>query len=88
MADRFLMATTATHPVGDISRDEPDLAVITGEDGDDWIGEWVTGVGFINVRFPKATTRELTDEERARYDGRLVQAGGSAWRISIPRGDA
>lgn len=88
MNDRYVMATVAMHKVGDISRDEPHLAVIYGEDGDDWIGEWVTGMGFINVRFPMATTRELTDDERARYDGRTVQAGNGAYRIDIPRGDS
>lgn len=88
MPDRFLMATTAVHVFRDISRAEPDLAVIYGEDGDDWIGEWVTGFGLINVRFPKSTTRELTEAERARYDGRLVRAGAGMWRIEIPQEDA
>jgi hypothetical protein len=84
MPDRHMMATTATHVLGDLSRDEPSLALITGEEGGDWIGEWVTGVGYINVRFPKATTRELTDDERAEYHGRVVQAGAGRWRINIP----
>jgi len=83
MPDRYLMATTATHVLGDISRDEPHLALIYGEDGDDWIGEWVTGIGYINVRFPKATTRELTAEEVALYDGRVVQAGNGEYRLRI-----
>lgn len=83
MADRYMMATTAMHKLGDVSREEPDLAVIYGEDGGTLVGEWVTGAGFINVRFPKATTRELTAEERALYDGRIVQAGNGAYRINI-----
>lgn len=72
---RYMMATTAMHKLGDISRDEPDLAWITDEDGDDWIGAWVAGYGYIHVRFPKATTRGLTAEERAHYDGKVLALG-------------
>lgn len=81
--DRFMMATTAHHALGDISRDEPSLVVITGQIGDQWIGEWVTGVGYINVRFPKATTRELTTAEHVQYNGRWVQAGSGMWQINL-----
>ena len=76
MTGRYMMATTAHHQLGDISRDKPDLAWITSEDGDTYTGAWVTGFGYVNVRFPKATTRELTAEERAHYDGRQVVMGG------------
>lgn len=75
-SERYLMATWAWHATGDISRDEPDLAVIYGETDTDYIGEWVAGVGFINVRFPKTTTRELTGKEIAYYRTRLVELGG------------
>lgn len=75
MTGRYMMATTAHHQLGDISRDKPDLAWIASEDGDDYTGAWVTGFGHVNVRFPKATTRELTAEERAYYDGRQLALG-------------
>jgi len=88
MPDRYLMATTARHALGDLSRDQPHLALIYGEDGDDWIGEWVTGIGYINVRFPKANCRELTAEERAEYQNRIVQAGNGTFRIDIAGEDA
>lgn len=74
MSQRFMMATKATHQLGDISRDEPSLAYIDRDDGDDWIGQWVTGFGYINVRFPKDTTRELTAEERARFSQMDVES--------------
>lgn len=73
---RYMMATKAIHKLGDISRDEPDLAWITGEDGDNWTGQWITGYGYIDVRFPKATTRDLTAAEREDYAGRLVELNG------------
>ena len=64
---RYMMATTAIHKLGDISRDTPDICSVYAEEGEDWIGAWVTGLGFFDVRFPKATTRELTEEEKATY---------------------
>jgi hypothetical protein len=50
---RYMMATTAIHQLGDISRDKSDLCYIHGEDGDNFIGRWATGYGFVNVKFPK-----------------------------------
>ena len=71
--DRHMMATKAMHKLGDISRDEPDLCRIYAEDGDDWIGSWVTGFGFFDVHFPKATTRPLTPEEVAHFEKQSIQ---------------
>ena len=62
-----MMATKAIHNLGDISRDIPDLCYINTEDDDNYIGGWVSGFGFINVKFPKNTTRELTPEEYKKY---------------------
>lgn len=72
---KYMMATTAIHQLGDISRDEPDLCHIEREEGDNYIGAWVTGFGFIGVQFPKATTRELTEEELTYYDNRGIRMG-------------
>lgn len=74
---RYMMATKAIHQLGDISRGEPDLCVIRSEDADNYIGNWVEGYGFINVKFPKRTTRELTDEEKEKWHGRQITIGGS-----------
>jgi hypothetical protein len=68
----YMMATTAIHQLGDISRDTPDLCYVNKEDEENYIGSWVTGMGFIDVKFPKATTRELTQEEIDYYNGRSV----------------
>lgn len=80
---RYMMATKATHKIGDISRDEPDLAAIHGEEGDDYIGNWVSGFGFIDVRFPKATTRELTEAERERYAAGSVRLAGNVTSTGV-----
>ena len=47
----------------DISRDDPDYFWVDDVDDENYIGRWVTGFGFFGVRFPKETSRELTDEE-------------------------
>lgn len=73
MKSRYMMATTAIHQLGDISSTEPDLCRISSEDEENWIGSWVTGLGFIKVKFPKATTRELTKEECKEYNQMYVQ---------------
>lgn len=72
---RFMMATKAEHKLGDISRGAPDLCVIQGETENAYIGNWVTGFGFIDVRFPKETTRPLTDEEKERFGKMYIQVG-------------
>ena len=60
---RYMMATTAIHKAGDISRDEEDYCYVTTQDDDGYRGSWVEGYGFINVLFPYDTTRECTPEE-------------------------
>ncbi|OGZ20805.1 MAG: hypothetical protein A2654_00235 [Candidatus Nealsonbacteria bacterium RIFCSPHIGHO2_01_FULL_43_31] len=72
---RYMMATKAIHKLGDISRDKPDLCVIHSEDEENYIGNWVTGFRFVEVKFPKATTRELTEEEKDKYDGMQIAIG-------------
>lgn len=63
---KIVMATKAMHKLGDISRDEPDYAHIYDENETDYIGYWLTGLGFIDVTFPKDGCREMTSEE-AKY---------------------
>jgi hypothetical protein len=59
--DRWMMATTAHHVTGDISRDEPDLACIYGEADDHFIGKWATGLGFVNSRWTGKPARSRND---------------------------
>lgn len=70
---KYMMATKAIHKLGDISSSEPDLCIIYREDDENWIGNWVTGLGFINVKFPKISTRELTREEIEKYNKQYAQ---------------
>lgn len=71
---KYLIGTTAFHLLGEISRD-PDLFRATGETKDYWVGMWVTGFGFFDVLFPKDTSRELTEEEKEKYNKMSVQIG-------------
>lgn len=70
---RYLMGTTAYHKMGDVSRDKGDLFITSNETDTHWIGNWVTGFGFINVCFPKSTSRELTEEEITEYNKTYIQ---------------
>lgn len=70
---KYMMATTAIHKMGDISSDFPDICHVYDEDELNYYGMWVFGFGFFDVRFPKETTRNLTDEEIKKYDKTYVQ---------------
>jgi len=63
------MATEAHHLLGNISSNEPDLAIIDSETENFWVGAWVYGFGFCDVLFPKNTTCDLTKEQFKRYNG-------------------
>ncbi len=68
-----MIATKAIHKLGDISRKKEDICIITNEDADYYIGGWVTGYAFFDVKFPKSSTRELTAEEIEKYNSMYVQ---------------
>ena len=70
---KYMMATKAMHMTGDISSDKEDLCVIFEEIDTHYVGNWITGFGFIEVEFPKETTRELTVTEVEKYNKTYVQ---------------
>jgi hypothetical protein len=72
MSARVLMGTEAQHHLGDISRDKPDYFYADQEDNENYYGAWVTGLGFVNVRFPKATSRPMTDSEAQWFAAQTV----------------
>ena len=74
---KYMMATTAIHQLGDISSEEPDLCIVVEETETDYIGNWVFGLGFFGVKFPKATTRELNEAEIAEYQGMKLAMHGA-----------
>jgi len=86
--DKYMMATKAIHKLGDISSDEPDICYVHEETENDYIGAWVTGYGFINVKFPKDTTRELTPEEINKYNEQNYQLSDHpSFKLNIPKGE-
>lgn len=78
-----MMATKAVHGLGDISRPNDDLCVITDEDGDNYIGNWMTGFGFVSVKFPKSTTRPLTTDEVDHYHGMPIGIGDAVFFLNL-----
>lgn len=81
---RYMMATKAYHLLGDISRNKDDLCYISWETEDYYIGNWVTGFGFIEVLYPKETTRLLTKEEVEKYNKTYIQlADYPAYQLKV-----
>lgn len=76
MFPKYMMATKAFHQLGEISSNEPDICVVRAEDADHYIGNWVYGLGFVGVKFPKSTTRELTESEINHYNGQQIVISG------------
>ena len=75
---KYMMATKAIHHLGDISSSEPDMCVVHEETDTDYIGNWVYGFGFINVKFPKSTTYDLNSNEIEKYDGAGLSINGAS----------
>lgn len=76
MEPKYMMATKAFHKLGEISSDEPDICIVNEEDSEHYIGNWVFGLGFFGVKFPKSSTRELTEAEAQKYDGMKLAVSG------------
>lgn len=83
----YMMATKAYHKLGDISRDTPDLVFVDSSDADNYIGHWVFGFGFVGVKFPKETTRNLTPEEIEKYNNSYMSIGGVAHPLNVTPSD-
>lgn len=62
--DVFMMATEAHHGKHNLSRTSPGLCRVYSEDDKNYYGQWVEISMFIDVRFPKASTRGLNKWER------------------------
>ena len=70
------MATKAIHKLGDISRKPADLCVVKSYNDEFYIGQWVTGLGYVKVKFPKKTTRTLTDKEIKKFNKMSITLNG------------
>ena len=61
----YMMATKASHYLGDVSRKVPTLCIVHSVvDGKYFIGSWDGITAYSNIKFPVRTTRELTEEEK------------------------
>lgn len=59
----YIVATTAIHKLGDISREAEDVAIVSQRDSEHYCGNWVQGFGFIDVKFPIASSRVISKTE-------------------------
>lgn len=73
-----MKATLAFHTLGDVSSDRLDWCVVTEEDAENYYGHWLTGLGFFDIRFPKATTLPITEEDQETLDALVprLRVGG------------
>ena len=72
--ERFMMATKALHKLGDISRNPADLCVIDRENKENFIGNWVTGYGFIDVNFQRRQHGNLPRKKRKNITEHRLQS--------------
>lgn len=62
--DQIRWGTTAIHQLGDISRPKGDYFRVESVTAGAYVGNWLTGYGFVGVRFPAESSRSLTEDER------------------------
>lgn len=76
MRGHTMMTTKAYYPAlkGKATiLDEPSIVFIGWEDARNWYGNFTTGFGFYGLRFPKKYTRELTENEKAKYRKLVIE---------------
>lgn len=78
-----MMATKAIHQTGDISRDTPNVCIVYSEDEGNYEGNWITGYGFIGVKFPKNSTKDLTSDEVEKWHGQPIGMGDSVYFLNL-----
>lgn len=69
----------AWHCRGDLHRDELawEPIFVYAEDGSDyWVGHYVEGFGFIDVRFLKSDCRDMTEAELQHYENAKLEIVG------------
>ncbi len=85
----YMMAMEATHQTGPLKKlddedNEPELCHVTRTVLDEYVGQFIEGMGFMGVRFPVKTTRRLTEEEFNKYHGRTMSInGGIGWTLDL-----
>ena len=52
------------------STDPSDICVVYGVVGGFFVGEYIYGIAIQNIRFPRTSTRLLTEEDKKEYDGK------------------
>jgi hypothetical protein len=63
----FILATKANHQLGDISRRNGDIAIVSQKDDQHYCGQWANGFGFFNVKFPIETSKVISKEEAEKF---------------------
>lgn len=73
----------AIHILGDIGRDADDFIIVKSETEDHFIGNFVEGFGFMDVRFRKDDCRPLTPGEIEKLNNSQIQLGGIKYKMRV-----
>jgi hypothetical protein len=66
----------AIHKLGNIGRSNDNYIVIHSEIDSHFIGNFVTGFGFIDVKFKKEDVRQCTNDEKEKALSKRIELGG------------
>lgn len=69
----------AIHKLGDIGRDEDSYIWVKEETEDKYIGQFVEGLGFMDVQFNKSDVRSCTKEEIDKINHTYYSVNGKIW---------
>lgn len=90
MKPRYMIlkgGSPAIHKLGDIGREEDDLIYVKSETSEYFIGNFVEGFGFMDVKFNKTDCRLLTPSEIEDLNNRVIRLGGIRYKMrSDPEG--
>ena len=82
---RVMWGTKANHQLGDISREMGDFCVVSYKPVDgSYVGNWITGIGFVGVKFPVFSTSTLTRKQRYTFNKSSFYIGSSVFKEGKP----
>jgi hypothetical protein len=77
----YKMATRAWHKLlrWKMSSLKPELCHVVEEDRLNWYGQFVCGIGAFGVKFPKSSTRDLTEAEAEHLSTKSFRLADLRW---------
>ncbi|SFF22772.1 hypothetical protein SAMN04487969_11944 [Paenibacillus algorifonticola] len=73
----------AIHKLGDIRREEDELIIVKSETEDHFIGNFVEGFGFMEVKYQKSDCRPLLPSEIEKLNNSRIGLGGIIYKLQV-----